>query len=78
MKPFFILIIFFILFGCTEQKKNIKITKFDKFDYNNRPNPWISAYKDNVFFACLREAYKDDSLWKLIEKKDLLTLTMNL
>ncbi len=72
MKHYIILSIFFILFSCNEKKKDILITKYDKFDYNNGTNPWINAYKDHVFFACLQEAYKDDSLWHTIEKKDLL------
>jgi hypothetical protein len=43
---------------------------YQKFDYNKSRNAWVDAFKDRVFFACLRESYKDDSLFKMIEKKD--------
>lgn len=45
---------------------------FEKFNYNKSENPWITAYKDNVFFECLKESYKNDSIFSLIEKKDAL------
>lgn len=44
--------------------------KYPKFDYNNGPNSWINAFKDRVFFNSLRESYKSDTIFKLIEKKD--------
>ena len=43
---------------------------FPRFDYNNGPNSWINAFKDRVFFNSLRESYKSDTIFKLIEKKD--------
>ena len=46
------------------------IGRYNKFDYNHSNNPWIDDFKDQVFFACLRESYKSDSLFNMIEKKD--------
>ncbi|MFD1256139.1 hypothetical protein ACFQ3S_04980 [Mucilaginibacter terrae] len=43
---------------------------YPKFDYNNGPNSWINTFKDEVFFASLREGYKNDTIFKMIEKKD--------
>ncbi len=44
-----------------------------KFDYNQSEKPWIDAFKDRVFFAALKDAYKTDTLiFHLIEQKDAL------
>lgn len=49
------------------------INTYPKFDYNRSENPWISAFKDRVFFSALREAYSSDTLiFELIEKRDAL------
>ncbi|MFE3872359.1 hypothetical protein ACFX5F_14115 [Flavobacterium sp. ZS1P70] len=32
---------------------------------------WIDNFKDEVFYACLKEGYKNDSIFKLMGKKDL-------
>lgn len=60
-KLFIFLTVF--LAGCTN---NI----YSKFDYNISTNPWIDAFKDQFFFACLGESYQNDTLFKIIEKKD--------
>jgi len=44
--------------------------KFTKFDYSYSKNPWVGAFKDQVFFECLRVSYKNDTIFKLIEQKD--------
>ncbi|GGB72691.1 hypothetical protein GCM10007424_10800 [Flavobacterium suaedae] len=44
--------------------------KYKKFDYNTSANPWIDAYKDQVFIACLKESYSNEEIFKLIEKED--------
>lgn len=44
--------------------------KRTKFDYNKSNNPWVEAFKDNVFFACLKESYKNDTIFKLIDNRD--------
>lgn len=43
---------------------------YQRFDYNKSNNPWVEAFKDNVFFAILKEGYKNDTIFRLIEKKD--------
>jgi hypothetical protein len=63
MKNIKTLLILFYFCSCSKNT-------FPKFDYNKSDNPWIDAYKDNVFFSCLKESYKNDSIFKLIEKKD--------
>ena len=60
-------IVIFLLIFCSCSKSN-----YQEFNYNKSANPWITAYKDNVFFACLKESYKNDSIFKLIEEKDAL------
>lgn len=45
-------------------------SKLAKFDYNKSSNPWIDDFKDQVFFECLRQSYKSDTIFKLIEQKD--------
>lgn len=54
-----------LMTGCSPQT-------YQHFDYNKSSNPWIDAFKDQVFFSCLREGYKSDSLFNAIEKKDAL------
>ncbi|WP_343618027.1 hypothetical protein, partial [Flavobacterium sp.] len=43
---------------------------YQKFDYNKSNNPWITAFKDNVFFSCLKEGYQSDTIFQLLEQKD--------
>ena len=44
--------------------------KYEKFDYNKSDNAWINKFKDEMFLSCLKESYKSDTIFKLIEKKD--------
>lgn len=37
-------------------------SKLEKFDYKKTSNAWISCFKDQVFFSCLRESYKNDTV----------------
>nr|WP_315247540.1 hypothetical protein [uncultured Flavobacterium sp.] len=64
-------IIFFlftvVLFSCNVYKR-------EKFDYNFGTNTWINSYKTDVFFACIKKGYSNDSIFKLIEKKDFISL----
>jgi hypothetical protein len=63
---YILIIIVFVLSSCS---RNV----YSKFDYRVSENPWISAFKDRVFFSAIKEAYKSDTLiFKLIEKKDAL------
>lgn len=60
----FVLVLVLVLFCLYSCGKNT----FPRFDYNKSENPWITAYKDNMFFSCLKESYKNDTIFKLIEK----------
>lgn len=63
MKQIILICISLLLFSCSNKN-------YQKFDYNISANPWIDAFKDQVFFASLKESYQDDSIFKLMEKKD--------
>lgn len=52
-----------IIYGCSSPKA-------DRFSYYHSEEPWIDAFKDKAFIACLNESYKNDSIFKLIEKED--------
>jgi hypothetical protein len=72
---YFLVFFIFINFSCASYLNS-------SFDYNISKDPWIHAFKDRVFIAALKEAYKTDSLiFQLIEKKDALNtydgLTLN-
>ena len=43
---------------------------YQKFDYNYSKNPWINAFKDQLFFASLKEGFNSDSIFTLLKKKD--------
>lgn len=40
------------------------------YEYGKVSNSWITAYKDNVFYSCIRDGYKNDSIWLLMDKED--------
>jgi len=65
MKKLIIIVVLInIAFSCTTYKR-------EKFDYSFGSDKWINIYKTNVFFACIRNGYSNDSIFKLIGKKDL-------
>ena len=65
MKKIIILILPFISLSCSTQKR-------DKFEYRNEDKKvWINTFKSEVFYECLKEGFKNDSIFKLMEKKDL-------
>ena len=65
MKKIIILILPFIILSCSTQKR-------DKFEYRNEDKKvWINTFKTEVFYECLKEGYKNDSIFKLMAKKDL-------
>ena len=67
-KTFLILIIAFSTFSCNSYKR-------DKFKYRNEDkNVWINTFKSEVFYSCINEGIKNDSLFKIIKKKDLLNI----
>lgn len=74
-------IIFFLcfssLFSCSTklQKQTYFGDSFGKateeFKYGATSNSWITAYKDEVFYSCIKEGYKNDSIWILMNEEDL-------
>ena len=58
----------FVLFVLVASSSNKN--KFETFDYQKSNNPWITAFKDQVFFSSLRESYQNDTIFDLIGKKD--------
>lgn len=50
------------------------IVKRPKFEYHfgTKENVWINNFKTEFFFSCIRQGYKNDTIFKLISKKDLL------
>ncbi|MFA5556036.1 MAG: hypothetical protein WCY06_05840 [Flavobacteriaceae bacterium] len=67
---------FVIILGCSikKQKQEYWGDSFGKetepFKYGATNNSWITAYKDAVFYSCIREGYKNDSIWFLMSKED--------
>jgi hypothetical protein len=39
---------------------------------DNRKGIWIDTYKTSVFWSCFKESYKNDTIGKLIGKKDFI------
>lgn len=39
---------------------------------------WIQSFKKEVFFECLKKGYKNDSIFKLIQKEDLFCTYENM
>ncbi|SHM16901.1 hypothetical protein [Flavobacterium xanthum] len=58
-----------LLISCKSNHRN-------NFEYNlgANENQWINNFKTETFFSCLRVAYKNDTIFKLISKKDLMYL----
>lgn len=70
MKKYFIpiVILIFTLLSCNTYKR-------DKFQYRNDDKKvWINTFKSEVFYACIKEGYKNDSLYKIMSNKDLFNL----
>lgn len=48
------------------------IHKRDNFQYRNSDKKvWINTFKCSVFYQCLKEGYKNDTIFKLMAEKDL-------
>jgi len=63
MKYITLIIILLCLSSCSKKT-------YHKFEYNKSENPWVGAFKDNVFFTILKESYQNDTIFQLLEKKD--------
>lgn len=62
---FFCLILFTVFIGCYPYKRS-------GFKYNHYEDAWITNFKDDVFMHCIREGYNNDTIFDLMQKKDLL------
>jgi len=65
MKTVIYTIFFLMFFSCATQYER------GKFSYNRSENPWITAYKQDVFYSCLQESYRNDSIFILMRKEDM-------
>lgn len=64
LKIFVLLIL--IQTGCSTHK-------LSKFEYSfGEKEAWINSYKTEAFWGCFTESYKNDTLVKIIAKKDFL------
>jgi len=68
-----VLLIYLSIISCNTYKR-------DSFYFRNHikykdETFWIDNFKDEVFYACLREGYKNDTIFKLIGKKDLFNIS---
>ena len=65
MKKIFLLLTSLIIFSCSTYQR-------DKFSYRKDDKKyWINNFKSEVFYECLKEGYQNDTIFKLIAKKDL-------
>jgi hypothetical protein len=60
-------VILFLILSCNTYKR-------DKFVYNlgQGKEQWINNYKTEFFIKCLQYGYQNDSIIKLMSKKDIL------
>lgn len=65
MKKFFYITIFILILSCSTNKRT-------RFEYNlgSKQNEWINNFKTEFFFTCLKRGYKNDTIFKLIAKRD--------
>lgn len=57
-----------LITSCTTYKR-------EKFEYRNEDrNVWINTFKSEVFYSCMKEGMKNDSLYKILKNKDLLNM----
>jgi hypothetical protein len=73
------MVVFLTLLSCSTVKgsKDLNTYYGDIFFYpgysKNKPSPkngWVIEYKQKAFFDCLFQGYKNDSIFKLIQKED--------
>ncbi len=66
MKRAVIFIVFIIFSSCVSYKR-------DNFKYRNEDKKvWINTFKTIAFNSCLKEGFKNDTIFKLMAEKDLL------
>lgn len=64
-----ILTICLLVLSCNSYKRDPFYFRSDS-KYKSK-SFWIDNFKDEVFYECLKEGYKNDSIFKLMSKKDL-------
>lgn len=65
MKKIILILISIVFFSCSTYQR-------DKFSYRKEDkNVWINTFKSEVFYQCLKEGYQNDTIFKLMTKKDL-------
>ena len=67
MKKLIILLVIIVLTSCSSYKR----TKFE-YQLGSNENEWINNFKTEFFLTCLKKAYKNDTIFNLISKKDFL------
>lgn len=65
MKKLIILLVIIVLTSCSSYKR----TKFE-YQLGSNKNEWINNFKTEFFFTCIKKAYKNDTIFNLISKKD--------
>jgi len=72
MKKKLIIIMILFLYSCSSNKR-------EKFSYKNTDKEfWINSYKTEVFLSCLNEGINNDSIIKILSRKDLLNMNENI
>lgn len=66
-------IVVFVLCSCSA-KKNLNINFFEE----NEKQIWINSFKYQVFYGCLVESAKNDSIFLILKNKDLLSKSLEL
>jgi len=65
---FIIIIICFLIVSCKPYQR-------ERFKYRgsniNEKTFWIEIFKDEMFYQCIKEGFKKDSVFELMRKKDL-------
>jgi hypothetical protein len=65
MKKVCFLMLMLLFISCSTYQR-------DKFSYRKEDKKyWINNFKSEVFYECLKEGYQNDTIFKLIAKKDL-------
>jgi hypothetical protein len=65
MKKIILLITSLIISSCSTYQR-------DKFSFRKEDKKcWVNTFKSEAFYQCLREGYQNDTIFKLIAKKDL-------
>ncbi|MGB1268675.1 MAG: hypothetical protein ACPG45_02975 [Flavobacteriaceae bacterium] len=56
----------FLFFSCATKHERPTY----RFDSKTSEHGWVVAYKQHVFYSCLKEGYQNDSIFILMRKED--------